>query len=162
MSNEEQEYIKKLGKSGAVVAKLMADLYGKGYHLYVDNWYTSGKLFRHLEENGKAACGTAMGHRLTVPKSMKEESLSKDQYTYRRDDNMLIIRLRDKKDIYFWSAINITDVSNTNKKNKDGEIVSKLKLVQDYNKNMGGVDRNDALISNYTSVGGQQRLHFTL
>ena len=93
---------------------------------------------------------------------MKEESLSKDQYTYRRDDNMLIIRLRDKKDIYFWSAINITDVSNTNKKNKDGEIVSKLKLVQDYNKNMGGVDRNDALISNYTSVGGQQRLHFTL
>ena len=28
MSNEEQEYIKKLGKSGAVVPKLMADLYG--------------------------------------------------------------------------------------------------------------------------------------
>ena len=50
MSNEEQEYIKKLGKSGAVVPKLMADLYGKGYHLYVDSWYTSEKLFRHLEE----------------------------------------------------------------------------------------------------------------
>ena len=28
MPNEEQEYIKKLGKSGAVVPKLMADLYG--------------------------------------------------------------------------------------------------------------------------------------
>ena len=28
------------------------------------------KLFRHLEENGTAACGTAMDHRLTVPKSM--------------------------------------------------------------------------------------------
>ena len=26
----EQEYIKKLGKSGAVVPKMMADLYGKG------------------------------------------------------------------------------------------------------------------------------------
>ena len=33
-------------------------------------------------------------------------------------------------------------MSNTNKKNKDGKIVSKLKLV----------DRNDALIGNYTSV----------
>ena len=36
-----------------------------------------------------------MGHRLTVPKSMKEKSLSKDEYTYRRDDNMLMIRIRD-------------------------------------------------------------------
>ena len=41
MSNEEQEYIKKLGKSVAVVPKVMRDLYGKGYHLYVDDWYTS-------------------------------------------------------------------------------------------------------------------------
>ena len=72
MLNEEQEYIKKLGKSGVVVPKLMADLYGEGYHLYVDNCYTSEKLFRHLEENGTAACSTAMGHTLTVPKSMKE------------------------------------------------------------------------------------------
>ena len=30
MSNKEQEYIKKLGKSGAVVPKMMAELYGKG------------------------------------------------------------------------------------------------------------------------------------
>ena len=80
MSKEEQEYIKKLRKSGAVVPKLIRDLYGKGYHLYIDNWYTSEKLFRHLEENGTAACDTAVGHRLTVPKSMKEESLSKDKY----------------------------------------------------------------------------------
>ena len=48
--------------------------------------------------------------------------------------------------------IHNTAVSNTNKKNKDGEIVSKLKLVQDCNKNIGGVGRNDALIGNYTSV----------
>ena len=95
MSNEEQEYIKKLGKSDAVVPKRMADLDGKGYHLHVDKGYTSDKLFCHLEENGTAACGTAMGHRLTVPKSMKEKSLSKDEYTYRRDDNMLMIRIRD-------------------------------------------------------------------
>ena len=37
MSNEEQENIKKLGKSGAVVPKMTADLCRKGYHLYVDN-----------------------------------------------------------------------------------------------------------------------------
>ena len=79
-----------------------------------------------------------MGHRLTVPKSMKDESLSKGECTYRRDDNMLMIRLRDKIEIQFLSTIH-NAVSNTNKKNKDGKVVSKLKLVQDYNKNMGGV-----------------------
>ena len=151
MSNDEQEYIK-LGKSGAVGPKLMADLYGKGYHLYVDNWYITEKLFRHLEDNGTAACGTAMGHRLTVPKSMKEKYLSNGEYTYRRDDNTLMIGLKDKKEIYFLSTIHNTAVSNTNKKNKDGEIVSKVTLVQDYNKNMVGVDGKDALISNHTSV----------
>ena len=40
-----------------------------------------------------------MGHRLTVPKSMQDESLSKGECTYRRDDNMLMIRLRDKIEI---------------------------------------------------------------
>ena len=49
---EEQAFVKELGKSGAVVPKLMSDLYGNGYHLYVDNWYTSERLFKHLSENG--------------------------------------------------------------------------------------------------------------
>ena len=40
------------------------DLYGKGYHLYTGNWYTSGKLFNHLQVNGTAACGTEMPNRL--------------------------------------------------------------------------------------------------
>ena len=65
---------------------------------------------------------------------------------------MLMIRLRDKKEIYLLSTIHSTAASNNNKKNKDGEIITKLKLVQDYNKNMGGVDRNDGLIGNCTSV----------
>ena len=44
------EYIKKLGKSGAVVPKLLADLYGKGYHLYIDNLCTSEKLVHILNK----------------------------------------------------------------------------------------------------------------
>ena len=59
---DEADLNKKLGISGAVVPKLMSELYNKGYHVYMDNWYTSEKLFLHLEENGTAACGS-MWHR---------------------------------------------------------------------------------------------------
>ena len=58
---------KELGKSGAVIPKLKKDLYGKGYHLYIENWYTSENLFNHLQVNGTTACGTAMSNRLKAP-----------------------------------------------------------------------------------------------
>ena len=38
------------------------------------------------------------------------------------------------------------------KRERDELAPSKLKLVNDYNANMGGVDRDDALIDNYTCV----------
>ena len=43
---------------------------GKGITCMLTTGTPVKKLFRHLEENGTAACGTAMDHRLTVPKSM--------------------------------------------------------------------------------------------
>ena len=55
----------------------MSSLYNQGYHLYKDNWYTSEKLFRHLESEATVACGTPMGHRLKIPESLKEERLAK-------------------------------------------------------------------------------------
>ena len=66
---EEGRAIKRLlGKSGAVVIKLMSDLLGRGYKLFVDNWYTSEKLFRYLEENGTAVCGIARANWFQLPK----------------------------------------------------------------------------------------------
>ena len=58
-----------LGKSGAVVPKLMSDLFGKDYKLFVDIRYTSEKLFRYLEEKGMPAYGTTRANRLQLPKS---------------------------------------------------------------------------------------------
>ena len=52
------------GKGGAVLPKLMKDLYEKGYHSYIDKWYTSEKLSDHFEQNGAAACGaTRLNHK---------------------------------------------------------------------------------------------------
>ena len=43
------------------------NLYGKGHHLYIDNWYTGEKLFNHLQLNGTAASGTGMSNRFKGP-----------------------------------------------------------------------------------------------
>ena len=79
-TEDEINYERELGKSGAVVPKLMSSLYNQGYHLYIDNWYTSEKLFRHLESEGTVAWGTPMGHRLKIPESLKEERLEKGKF----------------------------------------------------------------------------------
>ena len=86
-----------LGKSGAVAPKLISDLFGKGYKLYVDNWYTSEKLLKYLEESGAAVCGTARANRLQLPKSLKKEPLQKGQYRFLRGENMLVVSFYDKK-----------------------------------------------------------------
>ena len=77
ISREESQLIKELGISGSVVPKLMSELCNKGYHLYTDNWYTSEKLFKHLEANGTPACGTARKNRLSVPPFLKSTKITK-------------------------------------------------------------------------------------
>ena len=55
----DRQLVNRLGSSGAVIPRLMENLLDKGYHVYVDNWYTSEALFSYLSEHDTAACGTA-------------------------------------------------------------------------------------------------------
>ena len=41
----DRQLVNRLGSSGAVIPRLMENLLDKGYHVYVDNWYTSEALF---------------------------------------------------------------------------------------------------------------------
>ena len=52
---------KSSGKTGSIVVRLIHQLLEQGYKLFVDNWYTSKKLFRYLAENETGACGTVKG-----------------------------------------------------------------------------------------------------
>ena len=65
---------------------------------------------------------------------------------------MLLVRYKDKKEIYFLSLIHGIKIERVPKRGREETAASKLSLVNDYNKFMGGVDRNDALIGNYSSV----------
>ena len=149
---DDQELIRRLGKSGAVIPRLMDGLIGKGYKLFVDNWYTSEALFTYLHENQTAACGTARKNRLRLPASLKSPRLQKGEHAFRRKDDMLAVRLNDKKEIYFLSTMHKANIVETGKRDRHGNNIQKLQVVNDYNKYMGGVGRNDELMGTYCCV----------
>ena len=107
----------------------MLELYNKGYHVYIDNWYTSLKFFQYLESNGTAACCTARKNRIMPLWSLRNESLKRGESVFRRSGNMMMLRCRDKKEVYFLSTIHQMESVQTGKKNKQGEDIIKPVLV---------------------------------
>lgn len=55
--------------------------------VYIDNWYTSEKLFTHLEAKGTAACDTARKNRLNLPKTLRDCKFGTYEFSFRRDGN---------------------------------------------------------------------------
>ena len=72
--NENLELKNRTGKTGVIVVSLAKNLFGLGYKLYVDNWYTSEALFNYLYENQRCATSTARKNRMQLPKSFMNEN----------------------------------------------------------------------------------------
>ena len=66
-----------LSVSERVVVDLMEPLLEKGYHLYIDNWYSSITLFKYLYEHHTQACGTVRINRRGFPEPVKQAKLTK-------------------------------------------------------------------------------------
>ena len=136
---------KELGKSGAVLPRLMSDFYDSRYYLYVGSWYTSKRLLKNLAENGTVACATAMGNCIKAKLSLKADLLRKEEYAIWRDGNISMVWYNNKKELHFFWGIHGIKVERLLKGGCDRLAPSKLSLVNDYTKYVGGVDRKDAL-----------------
>ena len=79
---------KDLGKRA--VMSLMEPFLDKGYYVFMDNHYTSVRLFEELEGRKTLACGTVRSNRLGLPKdicdvkSSKVKSLKRGESLYRQ------------------------------------------------------------------------------
>ena len=142
--DKEKEMVKKLVKSSAVVYKLMGDLFGMGYQLYVNNWCTSQRLCHYLYENETVEYSTAIDYCLNVPKSLKVQPLREGNWSFRGNEEMLMARPKDKKEIFFLSTIHSMKTEKVPKSDRQDLTLLKLKLVIDYNKYIRCVDHNDA------------------
>ena len=131
-----------------VVMQLTHDprLEHKGYIVYTDNFYSSPALFRALTEKGFGACGTARKDRKGIPKLVTTSKLAKGEVHSSCDDGVLSLKWKDKREVLMLSTFHddtMIDKARRSRAAQTGvETIQKPRVVEDYNKFMGGVDRS--------------------
>lgn len=104
----------------------MEGFFGKGYKFFVDNWYISEELFFYFYENNIVVCGIVRKNRLKLLVFFKIFWLVKGEYVFRRKDDMLVVWLNDKKEIYFLFIMYEVNVVDIGKRDRYGNNVRKL------------------------------------
>jgi len=138
-----------------IVIQLSHDLFNQGYHVYLDNFYTSCRLARYLFRNGTFMTGTVKANR-GVPSDLKHLNLPVKSQAYSRNGEVLCVKLVDqkssgKKTVYLMDTFAAAEDVEVSRIVKGGhhETVKKSRSVLNYNAHMGGVDRLDAALHHY-------------
>lgn len=141
------------GLATRVVNDLIAPYAMKGYHLYLDNFYTSPALFQSLFDRHVYACGTLRKGRRSFPRDILIENPRAHQRGYTKwtmAGPVLAQSWLDSKPVYFLSTIHESqhapDAPRSDmfvKRRGQGVEVPCPPLLHQYNIGMGGVDFND-------------------
>lgn len=132
--------------SSRVVLSLMKPLFGKGYCVTVDNYYTSPQLADALVMNQTDTYGTLRMNRKEVPEELKRKKLKKGEVAAFQRGKVMTLRWKDKKDVAMLSTIHNPAMHDI--ETRQGP-VKKPKVVCEYNHTMGGVDKVDQQLVDY-------------
>lgn len=135
-------------------------LSGYGYHVYMDNFFTSCTLYDDLWNNHSTlACGTVRLGRRGMPQnviSRKPVGLAKDRgaFVSAQQNQLLALAWRDRKVVYLLSTIHTNSVTEVSRRIRENNRFTRKIFpcpqgVSDYTTNMGGVDRADQLCGYY-------------
>ena len=130
-----------LGQTGAVVINLMDGLLLKGYRLFVDNYYNSFELARHMIKEKAYICGTLISNRTSNPLAFTKAKLKKGEVVQRSRDGVTVAKWKDKRNVLTISNMHSLEMLPTT--NKRGETKQKPNIIRDYNAGMSGVDKAD-------------------
>ncbi|KAL2079792.1 hypothetical protein ACEWY4_025536 [Coilia grayii] len=155
----------------AVMDLVQPAFLGTGYHIYVDNFYTSPKLFGALADLKFGACGTYREGRKGCPSSQGVLTKKSPRGTVRwlRQDPVVFVKWMDTREVSMCSTIHPAYAGDTVRKkvkSRDGkysvvEVPCPVPVLE-YNKYMGGVDRSDQLIQYYSTRRRVSRSYRTL
>ena len=133
---------------------MVNNLLGKGYCLFIDNYYTSYEITSCLVQNKTDSVGTLRRDRKHLPKAVMDKNLklkvSERKVRYESKIGIMCIQWKDKKDVFAMSTCvedGILQVRGA------GQPKGISKVIDTYNKNMGGVDRSDQMLTSYEIKG---------
>ena len=133
----------------AVVNLLKMPYLGTGFHVYVDNFYTSTKLFSHLHQVRFGACGTIRENRVGFPRTTDNalgKKAARGDMRWIREGSLLYVKWKDTRDVTMCSTIHKANSGQSVQRrvrNPDGTWSRREFPVPDpvkqYTKSMGGV-----------------------
>ena len=125
-----------LSISERIVEDLMIPLPNKGYHLYMDDWYTSIPLLQYLKDNSTLACGTIRKNRKGFPETVNKAKLCQRGETVAyQSDALLALKC---KEVNILTTICDERMQNIRNRRNPANPWQKPKCIVDYNKYMGG------------------------
>ena len=142
------------GLAHRVVLNLVEDLAGKGYNIFMDNFYSSPALYHDLYNKGFGACGTVRIDRKGLSDTFKTKRLKKGEiYSEKTSEGMLCLKWKDKREVCMLSTLHDDSVIEKRRharETTDGtEIIKKPRVIEEYNKFLGGADLSDQMILYY-------------
>ncbi|XP_069113477.1 piggyBac transposable element-derived protein 4-like [Argopecten irradians] len=135
------------GATYDLIMRLADPFLNKGYHLYMDNYFSSPQLFYSLFLNATLACGTLRKNRRGVPQDLKDRRLVRGEMFVMNNDMLVAVKYADKKDVHLLTTIHKGVMEDSGKRDQEGIEIKKPDCILSYNKYMGAVDRCDQMVA---------------
>uniref|UniRef100_A0A671UTR0 PiggyBac transposable element-derived protein domain-containing protein n=1 Tax=Sparus aurata TaxID=8175 RepID=A0A671UTR0_SPAAU len=134
---------------------------GTGYHIYMDNFYSSPKLFMDLAKMKFGACGTYRESRRGCPRGRANALTKKSErgsVRWIREGPLVFVKWMDTREVSVCSTIHSAfsgETAQRRVKDRAGRWAAReipcSTPIMAYKKNMGGVDLSDQLIQYYST-----------
>ncbi|CAH1959610.1 unnamed protein product [Acanthoscelides obtectus] len=143
-----------LSMSERVVVYMLSNLLDEGREVILDNWYVSVRLVEFLLTRNTYVSDTIRTNR-GVPSELTQLQLKKGQSCFIRKGDVLIVRYKDKKDVYVITSKLTADFVQKDQYSvvdKRVVVLQKPSHVDHYNSNMGAVDATDQDMEPYNAA----------
>ncbi|XP_051739543.1 piggyBac transposable element-derived protein 4-like [Ctenopharyngodon idella] len=144
----------------AVMSLLDKKVLGSGYHVYMDDFFTSPKLLTDLLAMKFGACGTYRDYRRGFPQSASNSLTKKStrgSIRWIRDGPLVCVKWMDKKEVSVCSTIHAAYTGDRVQRKVKAQDTWRTKTfpcpapATAYNHHMAGTDLSDQLLEYYTA-----------